>query len=187
MRQPSTGKYCKALESWQCPRSGRIYWCTGLFCCAPKHPSPLLFWVSWVLFPSNHQDLHSEVLLVRATVEGFLNTGNELLILDPYSVCLWPPAPCTLTTILSIESIKYTQDRSLSFTCLRKIDFPNSSPMSEPKSHGGRAPLGGEKLPANSCLTLMQRLLCSMLFNELVNVSSQRALIQGSVRCTVSR
>ncbi len=115
---------------------------------------------------------------VRAIHEGSVNAGNELLILDPYSVCLWPPAPYTLT----IDEVN-----ARSFTCLCKIDVPNSSPRSEPKSRGGRAPLGEKKLPANSCLALMLRLLCSMTFKDLVNVSSQRALIPGSDRCTLSR
>ncbi len=79
---------------------------------------------------------------VLAIGEGSVNAGNELLILDPYWVCLWPPAPCTLT----IEKVN-----ARSFTCLCKIDLPNSSPRSKPKSRDGRGPLGGEKLLAKSC------------------------------------
>ncbi len=111
---------------------------------------------------------------VWAIGEGSMNAENELLMLDPYSVCLKPPAPGT-----------FTNARSFNFLC--KINLQNCSPRSKPKSGGGRAPLGGKMLPANACLALMLRLWCSMPCKELVNNSSQRALIPGSVRCTVSR
>jgi hypothetical protein len=40
----------------------------------------------------------------------------------------------------TVDSIDKVNARS--FTCLCKIIFPNSSPKSEPKSGGGRAPVG---------------------------------------------